>query len=476
MTNGYNPIVQVNVSVQQAPAPSTLQRNVAFISQGATNLAAGTYSLLTVASSLTPLLSGALSLTGITQSAGTATATAAAPHGYTIGDQVFLIMTGGTGSSVAYNGAFICTATTTTQFTYPVPGGTPATGVGTFIYTPQDVAELVAMNTTFFAQGSAASVYVLELGILQPTLGPTELQTWITANPGVFYAYLVPRLWCVLTSFYTLAANYTSPTAKTYFHLTTTLAYWQANPSSFATTLKSVIASIEAPAVAAAAVSGTATEFSAAAFFYSTANLNPNAGIPVTQAAYTFLYGVTPYPVAGNSALFASLKTANINYVGTGAEGGLASNLIEFYGKTLDGNDFNKFWFSIDNVQINLELNTANAIINGSNNTLAPLNYNQSGVNTLQAVAGQTMQSEIGLGLALGALVLTQMTAANFAAAVANGQFIGQVVVNAVPFQSYVTLNPTQYPLGVYGGLYVAYTVQLGFEQIIYNITASTFA
>ncbi len=57
-------------------------------------------------------------------------------------------------------------------------------------------AELTNMATTFFAQGAATGVYVLELGA-QTTIadGIAALQTWITDNPGVFYAYLTPADW-----------------------------------------------------------------------------------------------------------------------------------------------------------------------------------------------------------------------------------------------------------------------------------------
>lgn len=56
--------------------------------------------------------------------------------------------------------------------------------------------ELQNMNTTFFAQGSLQGVYVLELGAQNtPQNGIAALQTWITANPKVFYAFCVPADW-----------------------------------------------------------------------------------------------------------------------------------------------------------------------------------------------------------------------------------------------------------------------------------------
>lgn len=474
-SSGYVPIVKVNVSEQLAPAPSRLQRTGALVSQGGTNQAKGAYALLTQPSSLTSLLPGALAITSITQTTGTATAGTAAPHGFTIADTILLTISGATGSTTAYNGTFLCTITGTSAFTFAVPSGTASPATGTIVYTPEDVAELTSMVTTFFAQGGGASVYVLELGAGNATDGITALTAFITANPGFFYSYLLPHTWGVAPTFYSTFANgYTAPTAKTYFHVTTTLAYWQANPTVFAATLKSVIVTIEAPAVATAAATGTPIEFSAAAGFYVTLNQNPPA-TQVTQAGFSFLFGVTPYPVVGNNALFVSFKAANINIIGTGAEGGI-SNTIWLYGKTLDGFDFNKWWYSIDFVQIQLDLNTSNAVINGSNNPLAPLDYNQPGVNTLQGVAVSTMRSAIGSGLALGTLIQTQLTGAQLAAALEAGTYAGNVLVNAVPFAAYATQAPDDYAAGIYAGLSVVYAPQLGFQQIIYNVVASSFA
>jgi len=461
---GYNPITRVNVTQQVGAQPSVLQRTGAFVSQGATTLTVGTYSLLTQPSSLTPILAGSAAITSATWTTNLVTVTTAAPHGITIGDTVEVTLTGFV--PAGYNGTVQATATTATAFTYPLttnPGTTTTVGV----YTLEDVAELVQMNTTYWAQGRGNGVYVLELGPGNAADGIVALQAWIVANPGVFYSYLVPRPWGIEPTFFPFASNYTSDTAKTYFHLTTTLAYWQANPTLFAATLKSVIVTIEAPSI-------PTTEFSAAAGFYVTLNLNPSSSNRVTQAAFSFLVGVTPYPVMGNSSLFVTLAAANINIVGTGAEGGI-SNTIWLYGTTLDGEDFNKYWFSIDNVQINLDLFTSNAVINGSNNRLAPLDYNQAGINTLQAVAVSTMKTEVGYGLALGSVIATQLSAADLAEALGNNTYSGQILVNAEPFSPYVQENPSDYTDRIYQGLTVVYTIQNGFREIVYNVNVANF-
>lgn len=235
-----NPITSVTVTQQIAPAPPTLQRSGAFLSQGATNTSPGTYSLLKQQSDLTPLLKGALALTSITWSGSVATATATAPHGLTVSDVIEITISGEAPSG--YNGTFNCTITGASTFTYPLasnPGMQSVAGV----YTLEDVAELTAMANTFFAQGAGQAVWVLELGAGNATDGTAFLTAWITANPRVFYAYLVPRYWDGNAAFLAMVAQFEALTSKTYFFTTTTLATWQ----SYTPLMKSVLAMIEAP-------------------------------------------------------------------------------------------------------------------------------------------------------------------------------------------------------------------------------------
>jgi len=456
MTN----IVQINVTQTIAPAPSTLQRTGAFISQGATTAAAGTTTLLTQLADLTPILKGALALTSLTWTTSVATATTTAPHGFTNGDTLQLTIAGVT--PAAFNGTFLCTVTGASTFTYPPvanPGG-PATVQGN--YTPEDVAELLAMATTFFSQGSAVSIEVLELGAGNAADGVTALTAFITANPNTIYSYLVPRPWAAEATFVSMMAQFESTTAKTYFFITATLA----NYTSFTALMKCAVVMIEAPSI-------PALEFSAASAMWVTLNYNPSSSNRVTPTAFSFLFGVTPYPTKGNSALLATLKTASVNVVGTGAEGGI-SNTILLWGTTMDGHDFT-YWYSVDWVQINSELGLANEIINGSNNPLAPLYFNQNGINRLQAREGQTMGSAISFGLALGQIVLVSLPQPAFIANFEAGLYAGQVVINAIPFPAYNSANPSDYAIGKYAGLSVAYTPARGFIQIIVNVNVTSF-
>jgi hypothetical protein len=542
-------IVVVNVSQTLAPAPPTLQKTGALISQGATNTSANTRTFLASPASLTPIILGAAALSNLTYSGGTVTATASANHGLPIGNPIELTIVGA--APAGYNGTFLCTPTTATAFTYPVPSSlASATAYGT--WTAEDVSELVAMVDTFFAQGSQQGVWVLELGANSVTNGVSELSAWITANPGIFYSYLVPRTWDANAAFLAFLAGFESTTSKTYFYVTTTLATYQ----NYTPLMKCVKAMIECPVygiwpanvltgvtwsggVATAvtttnhgvlpgqyftisgvvstlipagyngtflALPGTATtnliyalasnpgtyssggtlvvsyyssagipstEFSHASDFQHDLNYSPSTTNKVTPNRFAFLFGVTPFPIQGNAALLQTLQTANINIVGTGAQGGI-SNTILLYGTTMDGQDFN-YWYSVDWVQINLALNITNALINGSNNPINPLYYNQPGIDSLQQICVSTMNSGVTFGLVLGNTIQTALDGPGLSAAIDAESFINQTVVNAVPFVPYSISNPNDYGVGLYQGFAIIYTPARGFAQIVINVNVTNF-
>jgi hypothetical protein len=461
-------IVILNVSQTTPPAPSTLQRTGALVTQGGTNLAAGSTSLLTQKSDLTPLLPTAAAISSAAWLTGVVTITTTNPHGLANGSTVSLTIAGFT--PTGYNGTFTCTVTGANTFTYPLttnPGA--ATVQGTWV--PYASIMLQQMANTFFAQGSNTSVYVLELGAGTTAQGVTALAAYDTANPNQFYSYLVPRGWDAEPTYVQLMATYTGLTAKKYFFTTVTLStYSSFVTNGTSTPLKCVFMMIEAPAVTSN-VSSPLTEFTLASVFQRTLNYNPSPSNQVTPLCFSYLTGVTVYPATGPQA--AAFKTNNVNYVVTGAEGGI-SNTMLVWGHMCDGNPFN-YWYSVDWTQINLELDISNEIINGSNNPLAPLYYNQQGINRLQVRAQKTFTRGIAYGLVLGNVTASQLSGADFATALGNGAYAGQCAVNAIPFANYNSLNPSDYAIGKYAGLAAVYTPLRGFEQIVFNLNVTNF-
>lgn len=462
MTN-FTSIVSVSVSLTQAPAPNTLQKSGALLTQGGSNTAPGTLTLCSTLSNLVSILAPVLAITSMTETSNVVTATTTSPHGWNVADIISVTIAGVTPSG--YNGTFQATVTGASTFTYPLAASPGAVTIeGTAILAA--VNELLQMGTTYFAQSAAPPVWVLELGESDPAAGPALLTAFITSfgnrmasQPPGIYSYLVPREWDGLSQFLAMIINYNANGALTYFYVTTTVA----NRAIYAGN-KSVFALVESPNVAA-------TEFSLASVFAVTLSASPSSTNRVTPLSYSFLFGVTAYPTPGNANVFTELATANVGWVGTGAEGGL-TNTICFQGQFQDGKPWN-FWYGADWANINCHLATANEVINGSNNPLAPLDYDQNGINRLQNRVAQTMGSAITNGLANGVLKTYQLPAATFATNFENGLYVGQIAVNAEPYFTYVAENPNDYGQGVYNGIAIADTPARGFlhVSILLNVT-----
>lgn len=457
-----NTIVTVNVTQTIAPTPSKLQQTGAIISQGGTTTAPGTKTLLTQLSDLEAVLVTPKPLASLVWSGGVVTATTASPHGYSIGAMFRVTIAGEL--PTGYNGTFLITITGTTTFTYALivdPGSETQTGT----YVPFHATELNNAATTFFAQGSAQAVYVLEVGPGQAADGVSYLSTWLTdnSNPQFFYSFLVPKSWGQSgpSSFLTLLASYENTTAKTYFFVTTS-----ADSYTDFSDKKCVISLIESP-------DASSTEFSLAAVFYVTLHYNPSSTNKVPPLSFSYVYGVTPYPSSGNGPLFTQLKAAGVNWISSGAEGGISNTMI-VWGTTMDVRPFN-YWYSIDWTQINIDLDLSNAIINGSNDPINPLYYNQNGIDRLQNVAANTLSRGVTYGLILGRVVQTGLDAPDFLQALDDDDFIAQTVINAIPFIPYNEENPSDYKIGKYAGFSVVMTPLRGFDQIVFNINVTDF-
>lgn len=458
-------IVELFVSQTVAPAPITLQQTGALVSTGGTNLPVNTYALITQPSDLTPLLAPQLTASGLSWSAGTVTVTTqAAIPGLVPGDAFSTIISNaqGPGGPVpGYNGAFVATMTGSNTFTYALatnPGG--GAGVNA-LYSPPSQASIIWDVNSFFGQGSSVSVFVLELGPSDGTTGPPLLSTWIQNNPGIFYSYLVPSMWDGQAAFIALLNQFQSLTAKTYFFVTTRTANYPLYAG-----MKDVFWWLPSPNM-------PITSRDIAAIYQHSLAYNPSSANRMTPFAFSFLFGCTPYPTVGNNALLTAVQAAGGNYVGTGAEGGISSEIL-LWGTMGDGNDFT-YWYSVDWIQLNSQQALANAVINGSNDPLNPLYYNQPGINTLQDVVVQTVQDAITFGLANGTVARAALDGPVFAQALDAGTYVDQDVVNAVPFIDYVTENPSAYKTGSYGGLQLVYIPQRGFTQILFFINVTQF-
>jgi len=477
-----NQIVQVNVSQTIAPTPNRLQQTGIIVTQGGTNTLAGTVTLIATQAQLSAILgtpgtpatklqaafntftannaagraiyvlelgSGATSgyvvggvLSGTALAVSTWTAITAGSMAITIDGVVKTLSainfsTGvntltdvaakittalGASGSCAWNGSSFVITSATTGATSTVSYAS-ATGSGT------DISALAGLVT------GVASVPVPGY-VAGTAAGISALQLFIASNPKKYYAYLLPDGWSADSTLLGFVNLYTGTTQEIYFYFHATAVTYGIYAAK-----KSVVMAIQAAAA-------PSTEFTVAAWFAGVLQYDPSATNQVTPFAFRFLFGVTAYPISSVDAI--NFKAGNLNFVDTGAEGGI-SNTIAKWGVTADGRDIT-YWYSVDWSQINLELDLANAIINGSNNPLAPLYYNQSGINRLLAVAQGTMNRAITYGLALS-----------------------PVTVTAIDFLTYTTANPSDYSLGKYTGLACSYVPARGFTNIIFNLNVTDF-
>jgi hypothetical protein len=406
-----NAIVTVHVSIIEAPTPINYQRTGAFVSFGATTTAVGDTNLLTQLSDLfgqpvgapstaLPILPSPMAVTSSTWAAGTMTIvlTNPLPAEYKIGDKVPMVLSEFVPIGPGLNGLYNCTISAQNTFTYPLttdPGTTTTEGTVQFFHS----LELNQMATTFFGQGNEVGVWILELGWdSNPDNNVIALQNWIQNNPLTIYGFLFPRRFgCdplilgtaqVPLPFTNLLKQFEAPSnTMEYFWLTVAdgnskewpeMSYenlffpgqlGSGGTKGTGSSFKDVIQMVEAPALQDSTLIHVAAEgvdperwetpnmldangeFTLAAMFYNALAYRPSNTNRISPMAFKFMFGVTEYPQKNNGPLLRAFKSANTNYISTGAEGGISFTMV-YEGVTLDGHDYFNWLYTIDWVQI----------------------------------------------------------------------------------------------------------------------------
>ncbi|CAD6037190.1 hypothetical protein [Escherichia coli] len=436
----YN-IVTVNVSQTISGIPSGLQQTAAVLSFGATLKDAGKPILLTQASDITDVVNNAIGSLASVINGKDADITLTPADGVVIqgaaGDKINVTV------SHCYpdvwDGTYTATLTATNTLTWTITdstlSGSPTT-LGQFRVAESD--NLITAVGTFFAQGNSVGVYLLELGGHKSVVKDevAALKEYIESPVKRFYAYLVPEAWKANADFIALAKLYTANEAMQYFFVPEDTPDDTNYLSPYAG-IKSIIATADDTYPATNA---------AAAVMWNFVSASPSEINKVPPMAFRYLQAVNANAAKGN--ILKTMSAQNINYVDTGAEGGIANTML-VKGVTSDGKDMT-YWYSVDWVQINVDMMLANAIINGSNTPINPLYYNQDGIDRLQQVAQGVFNTGISYGLVNG-----------------------QTPVNAVPFKTYIKDNPNDYSTGRYAGLSATYTPMRGFTSIIFNINVT---
>ncbi|ATF87570.1 hypothetical protein [Burkholderia gladioli] len=378
-------------------------------------------------------------------------------------------------------------------------------------------AELLNMGTSFYAQGTAVGCYVLELGTATGVDAQIALlQAWITQNPGVFYAYLVPAAWdfskdevgsVILTSG---GSGYTSAPSVTFSAPTTgTTATGTAviqngavvqvnitNPGSGYTSAPTVTFSGGAGTGAtgtANLVSGLsemASQYASATgktyFFVTTSAVNlpnyatqksvfavqpsPTAASTEFQAAGPFYQWLVNSPSASNRLAPMSYRymTGLTPWSKKGNQAAINTALTGYGNLVLTGAEGGISTAALfkgtlmDGSQASwwygidwFQIQAKQALaaaIINGSNQNPPLLYDQPGINALLAVAQNVANNAVTFGCALS------------------------VTVSAIPFATYTAQNPNDYKAGQYGGLSATAVGQNGFLTITFNLDAVQFA
>lgn len=408
-------------------------------------------------------------------------------------------------------------------------GGTTLT-TGTYLYCGQlstlqsvlqtsgsgNQVELNTMGTSFFAQGQAVGVYVLELGTqTSGAAGIEALNTWITNNPGNFYAYLVPAAWDNTSE---VVGNVTVTAGGTGYTTAPTVAFsgggGGTGAAATATVQNGVVTAITvtnpgagytaAPTVTltgagtgATATATLASELNIVAsqyasptgctYFFVTTTVADVANYSPNKSVYTFV----PSPTAtsqefGAAAHFYQWLVNNpsatsplapmafrfLTGVTPWPATGYASqiqtvlsafgniNLVPPQGGITNTCIFkgmtmdgsqSSWWYGIDWYQIHVVQDLALDVINGSNEE-PPLLYDQNGINVLAGTAQSDLNTAISFGCALSGTVTAQS------------------------FAAYTAANPANYKAGIYHGLGVNIVGQNGFLSVGITLDAIQFA
>lgn len=434
-------IVTINVSQTIGATPENLQQMSAILSFGSTMLEPGKPVEITQDSDATDIVNIAVeSLEAEAQSFGsdiTLTLSDDVDLGRDAGSEIGVTISGC--SPDDWNGTFTATVVDSTTLTWTIPESTldgEPTVLGQLSLEGSD--DLVTAVEEFFAQGSSVATYILELGDKGGVVADevAALNAYIQEPLLQFYAYLVPEPWKEDPDFISLAKLYTSNESTLYFFVLSD------NPTD--TNYVSPYASIKS--IAAVADDTYPETNAAAAAMWNFISASPSEINKVPPMAFRYLQAVNANKAKSN--ILKTMEKQNINYVGTGAEGGI-SNTILLKGVFSDGNDMT-YWYSVDWIQINCDIALANEVINGSNNPINPLYYDQDGIDRLQLRAQGVFDTGGTYGLVNGS-----------------------PKVGAIGFQTYVKDNPNDYKIGRYAGLSATYTPMRGFVEIVFNINVT---
>jgi hypothetical protein len=377
--------------------------------------------------------------------------------------------------------------------------------------------ELLHMATTFFAQGNSVGLYLLELGA--GTVIDTEiaaLDTWITANPGVFYAYLVPATWdyskdevgsISITSGgtgYVTAPTVTisDPTSGTTATATAVIANGEVisvtitNPGSGYTAAPTVTFSAPTSGTTATGTANLASAMDILASYYASPTgktyffVTTTTSTVANYSTQKSVYATVPSPTAASTEFQSAVSFYQWLNNNPGSANPLAPMAYRYvYAVTP--------WAQMGN-QVSIDgVLTAygNLILTGAEGGISAacifkgtvMDGEQAswwyGIDWFQIQVRQALAAAIINGSNSNPPLLYNQNGINTLQKVAqnvanNAVIFGcalSAVVTATPFGTYTTQNPNDYNAGIYNGLSATVVGQNGFLTITFNLDAVQF-
>ena len=119
------------------------------------------------------------------------------------------------------------------------------------------------------------------------------------------------------------------------------------------------------------------------------------------------------------------------------------------------------FWYQWDYLALNLDTSLKNLILNGANNPLYAIRYNQTGIDTIKASLLSTLNNAKSLGL-----IDSFCESLN----PATGEMVNFDSIVCIPFAEYIATNPDDYQNEIYGG--ASFVVRIGryIRQLIIQV------
>ena len=139
----------------------------------------------------------------------------------------------------------------------------------------------------------------------------------------------------------------------------------------------------------------------------------------------------------------------------------LVSNTVILNGRTADSRPFD-YWYQWDIIAFNLQESIISLLLQGVNNPSQVIEYNQNGIDTLNATIKSCLNKMIDYGC------LTEFAASYNSA---TQELTGEGYIAAISYPTYVAANPDKYAMEIYDGFSFYLRIGKYIRQVILNTT-----